>query len=139
MRRFAALFSGFVTAMVVAMIVQTLSLRLQEVPEGLDPKDLGARQALVDAMSSAALWVVVASYLLGGLVGSLGACFMARESYLRMCGVICTSLLIINVMSMQQLHYPTWFNVAVIAGLVVTIPVAKFFADRWIPKVQATA
>ncbi|HPF13138.1 MAG: hypothetical protein H6830_11915 [Planctomycetes bacterium] len=125
-RRFSALFAGMITAMVVMLMVEGLSLKLYPPPEGFDPKDPEQIKAFMATLPASAYWWIIAGQALGTLIGSIGACFLARQELMRVCGTIGSVMVVLAVFNLTRLSHPAWFGVANIG----TILAAAWLAYR---------
>ncbi len=122
--RLAALFAGFITAILVMMIFISTSVRMHPAPEGVDLNDPVQRQAYQDSLPALAYLLVAGGTMLGTLVGALGAAFMAKEQIARVCATIGGGMLVFSVMNIMNVQAPTWFAALTVGGVLAMIPLS---------------
>ncbi len=122
--RIAALFAGFITAILVMMMFISTSVRMHPAPEGVDLNDPVQRQAYQDSLPALAYLLVAGGTILGTLAGALGAAFMAKEQIPRICATVGGGMLVFTVMNLMNVKPPMWFAALTVGGVLAVIPVA---------------
>ena len=122
--RLAALFAGFITAILVMMMFISTSVRMHPAPEGVDLQDPVQRKAYQDSLPALAYVLVLLGTTLGTLAGAVGAAFMAKEQVPRICATVGGGMLVFSVMNLLNIEPPVWFAVLTIVGVLAAIPAA---------------
>lgn len=128
--RLAALFAGFITAVLVMMIFNWTAIRLHPVPEGVDMNDPEQRQAFYESLPVLAYLLLIAGSTAGTVVGALGAAFLAKEQIPRMCMTIGAGILVWTLMNLINIHPPVWVMALSVLGVLGAVPVAMSLARK---------
>ena len=109
-RTVGGFFAGFLTAMIVVILCQSLNLVLYPLPESLDPQDTEALAAHIANSPTGALLGVLASYFFGAFAGGAVAARLGRDPRVGL--AIGLALLLGGLSNLAQIPHPLWFQVS---------------------------
>ncbi len=108
-RKVGGFFVGFLVAMVVVILCQSLNLQLYPLPEGFDPSDTEALKAHVASQPTGAFFGVLASYFFGSLAGGATATRVAKDP--RAGIAVGAALMIGGFSNLTRIPHPVWFAI----------------------------
>lgn len=109
-RTIGAFFAGFLMAMAVVILCQSLNLVLYPLPEGLDPQDTEALTLHIANSPTGALLGVLTSYFFGSFAGGAVATRIAKDQRAGIAiGVV---LLLGGLSNLAKIPHPLWFEVS---------------------------
>ncbi len=129
-RTIAAMFVGFATAMFLMTLVGSVGLKVYPMPEGLMMDDAEGMATYFATIPLGAILFSMASWMLGALGGSLGACSMAKENAAFFTVVVGGGVLLIVSKALRKFDYPDWFNIVSVVGILCMMVLAVLLAKR---------
>ena len=109
-RTVGGFFTGFLTAMVVVILCQSLNFVLYPLPEGLDPSNTEELAAHVANSPTGWFLGILASYFFGCFSGGAVATKISREP---MAGICIGGVLMLGGFSnLARIEHPMWFALA---------------------------
>ena len=134
-RKIAAVVIGTILAIVLIIVVESLSHVVYPPPTDIDMDDEEALKGYFSSVPAGALLFVAAAWMIGTFAGGMLATFIARESAVINCTIIGGLVLTGTVMNLISIPHPTWFAIAsilaIIATTVVTSKVAASFVGKY--------
>ena len=122
-RTIAGVVVGVVVAWLTIMLAEFASAPLHPVPAGLDMRDPESVAAFVATLPVSALLLVLAGWVLGGLVGGYVAASISRKPRAALTvGIVIVLGVIANAV---MIPHPMWMT---IAGVLLPVPAAWFGA-----------
>ena len=109
-RTVGGFFAGFLTAMIVVILCQSLNLVLYPLPASLDPQDTEALAAHIANSPTGALLGVLASYFSGAFAGGAVATRLGRDPRVGL--AIGLALLLGGLSNLARIPHPLWFQVS---------------------------
>jgi len=118
-RTIAGVVVGVVVAWLTIMLAEFASAPLHPMPEGLDMRDPESVAAFVATLPVSALLLVLAGWVLGGLVGGYVAASISRKPRPALTvGIVIVLGVIVNAV---MIPHPMWMT---IAGVLLPVPAA---------------
>lgn len=132
-RNLGAVAAGVLVVGVVVTVLQSISLQLYPMPEGLDPMDPADAEAFAEHVAGlpATAWgIAFASEVVGALLGSLAAGVIAWSYRNVFAGAIVLLALAGSVLNWTAFSHPVWFMVGqVVAYALVLFLVVRFLGS----------
>ncbi len=118
-RKILAVVAGLAAAFATVWLIQLIGHEVYPPPAGLDINDRVQMEAYVASLSIGPLLFVLASFLLGTLVGIKVACWVAPDSPLRN-GLMITAIMLAGTMTnLVMIPHPLWFAITAIVGILL--------------------
>ncbi len=132
-RNIGAVAAGVLVVGVVVVVLQSISLQIYPLPEGLDPMDpadAGAFAEHLEGLPATAWGIAFASEVVGALLGALAAGLIARDRKNAFAGAIVAFALAGSVFNWTAFAHPAWFMVGqVVAYALVLLLVVRFLGS----------
>lgn len=115
LRRILAVLAGLFTAMLVVILIETLSRRVYPPPPGIDLTDPAQLEAFFQGLSPGALGMILAAWTLGTLAGALVACRIGPDRPLIFASIIGAIMLVATMVNLAAIPHSDGFGIAAIA------------------------
>lgn len=125
--------AGVLTACVIILIMEQLTLKLYPMPEGMDPTDIEAHREYARVAPAGALGFVLLGYALAAVAGGLVAALICHRR--RAVLVVSGLLVVASVANLSTIPHPLWFWAANLVGVALLPLVGAMLAPRVRPRI----
>ena len=109
-KRILAMVAGLISAFLVIVLVEGISITKYPLPKGVDPHNAEAMKEHVASLPVDAFLIILFAYAAGAFTGSFVA--VAISKIFRQAMTIALVLLIANTANLVQIDHPLWFAIS---------------------------
>ena len=108
-RTILSLIAGIFIAFLIIMLMQSVSMKMYPVPEGLDMNDAEAMKSYIAGMPFAAFLWILAGYAIASFAGGMVATGISK--ILRQSFIVAMVLMMANTANLMMIPHPIWFAI----------------------------
>jgi hypothetical protein len=110
MKSILSIIGGIVIAFAIIMLMQSISMKMYPVPQGLDLNDPEVMKAYITSMPFAAFLWILAGYAIASFAGGMVATGLSK--ILRQSFIVAMVLMMANAANLMMIPHPVWFAIA---------------------------
>lgn len=110
MKSILSIIGGIVIAFAIIMLMQSISMKMYPVPQGLDLNDPEVMKAYIASMPFAAFLWILAGYTIASFAGGMVATGISK--ILRQSFIVAMVLMLANAANLIMIPHPVWFAIA---------------------------